>query len=351
MKVYTCDACGQLVFFENSRCERCGHALGFHDADLRLVTLRPHADDPDILDTLATPPCALRRCANAERAGCNWLVPAEAPGLCTACALTRRIPDLSVPDNVKPWQEAETAKRRLVYAVLRLDLPLARADGTALTFDILSDAAEEEPVLTGHRDGLITINLAEADPAERERRRLELGEAYRTILGHFRHEVGHFYWDALVADGGHIASCRAVFGDETEDYAAAVDRYYRDGPPPGWQASFVSAYATMHPWEDFAETWAHYLHIVDTLDTAAAFGIAVAPRATRDPELRASIGFDPYRAPDAAALVSAWLPLSYALNSLNRSMGQPDLYPFVLAPSAIDKLGYVHRLIRGELTA
>ncbi len=351
MKVYTCEACGQLVFFDNSLCERCGHALGFDDRDRQLLTLRPHADDPDTLDTLGAPSRAFRRCDNAERAGCNWLVPAEAPGLCTACALTRRIPDLSVPENVKPWQDAEAAKRRLVYALLRLGLPLARTDGPALVFDILSDAAEEEPVLTGHQDGLITINLAEADSAERERRRVELGEAYRTMLGHFRHEVGHFYWDALVADRGHVDSCRAVFGDESEDYAEAVDRHYRDGPPAGWQESFVSAYSTMHPWEDFAETWAHYLHIVDSLDTAAAFGIAVAPEVTRDPELRASIGFDPYRAPDAEQLVAAWLPLSYALNSLNRSMGQPDLYPFVLAPPAIEKLGYVHRLIQGQPTA
>ena len=171
------------------------------------------------------------------------------------------------------------------------------------------------------------------------------------MLGHFRHEVGHFYWDALVADRGHTGSFRTLFGDETEDYSAAMDRHYRDGAPAGWQASFVSSYATMHPWEDFAETWAHYLHIVDSLDTAAAFGIAVSPQVTDDPALRTVIGFDPYRAPGVEELVAAWLPVSYALNNLNRSMGQTDLYPFVLAAPAIEKLGYVHRLIRGDLPA
>ena len=351
MKVYTCDACGQLVFFENSFCERCGHALGFHDRDLRLVTLRPRPDDPNTFDTLGPAPIAFRRCDNAARARCNWLVPADRPGLCTACGLTRRIPDLSVPENISFWQAAEAAKRQLAYALLRLGLPLARTGGPALVFDILSDAGEEEPVLTGHQDGLVTINLAEANSAERERRRLELGEAYRTVLGHFRHEVGHFYWDALVDDRGLTESCRAVFGDESEDYAAAMERHYRDGAPAGWQESFVSAYATMHPWEDFAETWAHYLHIVDALDTAAAFGIAVSPAITDAPELRASIGFDPYCPPGIEQLVAAWLPLSYALNSLNRSMGHSDLYPFVLAPPAIAKLGYVHRLIQGTSTA
>ena len=187
-------------------------------------------------------------------------------------------------------------------------------------------------MLTGHDDGLITINIAEADDAERERRRLELGEPYRTLLGHLRHEVGHYYWDLLVRDGGSIDACRAVFGDESDDYQQALNRHYQNGAPAGWQETYVSAYATMHPWEDFAETWTHYLHMVDTLDTAASFGIVVDPGSRDDPTLETEIAFDPYRARNFDRLVEAWLPLTVAVNSLNRSMGQPDLYPFALTP-------------------
>jgi hypothetical protein len=102
----------------------------------------------------------------------------------------------------------------------------------------------------------------------------------------------------------------------------------------------------MHPWEDFAETWAHYLHIVDALDTAAAFGLRVKPEVSSDPTLAAKVTGDPYAADNVEALIADWLPLCYAVNSLNRSMGQPDLYPFVLSEPAIAKLGYVHDLIR-----
>jgi hypothetical protein len=233
-----------------------------------------------------------------------------------------------------------------VYALLRFGLPVETQHGVKLTFDLLCQTAEDEPVLTGHANGLITINLAEADPAERERRRTDLGEAYRTLLGHFRHEVGHFYWDALVRDAGRIDDCRAVFGDESVNYAESMQRHYESGAPAGWQDAFVSAYATMHPWEDFAETWAHYMHIVDALDTAEAFGLWVDPAISPDPTMSARPTGDPYRAASAAALIADWLPLSYAVNSLNRSLGQSDLYPFVLSEPAIAKLGFVHDVIQ-----
>jgi hypothetical protein len=172
-----------------------------------------------------------------------------------------------------------------------------------------------------------------------------MGEPYRTLLGHFRHEVGHYYWDRLVRDGGRVESFRALFGDESADYQEALKRHYQEGAPAGWQNDFVSAYATSHPWEDWAETWAHYLHIVDTLEMAGEFGIKVKPVVSDDPDLEAEIDFDSYRAKDVATLIEAWLPLAFAVNSLNRSMGQPDLYPFVLAPRAIEKMGYIHDLI------
>jgi hypothetical protein len=291
-----------------------------------------------------------KACGNARPALCNWLIPAaDDHAFCTACDLNRTIPDLGISGNPERWQRLEAAKRRLIYALLRLGLPLrSRKEGQdrSLAFDFLADA-RDAPVMTGHDDGLITINIAEADSAERERRRVELGEPYRTLLGHLRHEVGHYYWDLLVRDAGKVEAARAVFGDEGEDYQAALERHYREGPPLDWQQRHVSAYAAAHPWEDFAETWTHYLHMVDALDTAASFGLAIDPVASPDRALNAEIEFDPYRVRDADRLVSAWLPLTVAVNSLNRSMGQPDLYPFALTPPTVEKLRFIHGLVHG----
>jgi hypothetical protein len=195
--------------------------------------------------------------------------------------------------------------------------------------------------MTGHDNGLITINLAEADDSERERMRHQMGEPYRTLLGHFRHEVAHYYWDRLVRDAPGIEAFRQLFGDEREDYGAALQRHYANGPPPDWQERFVSAYASTHPWEDWAETWAHYFHMVDTLETASAFGMRVRPRVTKGADLSAAIDFDPHSA-NMDRIIDSWLPLTFAVNSINRSMGIADLYPFVLAPPVIVKLSFIH---------
>jgi len=200
--------------------------------------------------------------------------------------------------------------------------------------------------MTGHDNGLITIALSEADDIERERRRLQMGEPYRTLLGHFRHEVGHYFWDVLVRDGGKLDACRQVFGDDSVDYGAALQRHYTDGAPSDWQLQFVSAYATSHPWEDFAETWAHYLHIVDTLEMAGEFGIEVRPPADLTGGLTARVNFDPYRTDDFDAIVTAWLPFTFAMNNVSRAMGTRDLYPFILSPTVIDKLGFIHGLVQ-----
>jgi hypothetical protein len=345
MKLSVCDTCGQMLHFENSLCLKCGAPLGFLPGTL---TLCSHRAQPDgTVEPVAKPGERWRPCANATEAGCNWLVPESTDTFCPACRLNRTIPDLDVPGNLERWRLIECAKRRLIYALMRLSLPLTSRDedqGRGLAFDFLADTADA-PVMTGHDDGLITINIAEADSAERERRRVELGEHYRTLLGHLRHEVGHYYWDLLVRDGGRLDACRAMFGDETLDYAEALQRYYAIGAPPDWQVNYVSAYATMHPWEDFAETWTHYLHMVDTLDTAASFGLAVDPVVSADPALNTDVAFDPYGNVTLDRLLDAWLPLTVAVNSLNRSMGQPDLYPFVLSPAAIAKLGFIHDLI------
>jgi hypothetical protein len=344
MRLFKCPDCAQLLYFENTRCERCHHRLGYDPAEFALRALE---EDGTVW---ADPSGAWRFCTNAERDACNWLIPADSPdSLCAACRHNQVIPDLSETENVTRWRVLETAKHRLFYALMRLRLPLeTRAENPThgLAFAFLAETPAQPHVLTGHDEGLITIALKEGDPVERERMREQMGEFYRTPLGHFRHEIGHHYWDLLVRDSSYLEPFRALFGDERADYAQALQDHYARPPLPGWQESFVSLYAASHPWEDFAETWAHYLHIVDTLEMASSFGIGIHPRLTRDPHLQAVINFDPYEEHDVAVILDAWLPLTFAVNSLNRSMGQPDFYPFVLSPKVIEKLAFIHRLVR-----
>jgi len=200
--------------------------------------------------------------------------------------------------------------------------------------------------MTGHENGLIAIRAAEADDATREQIRVSMNEPYRTMLGHFRHETGHYIWDKMVRDGGRLDEFREVFGDETVDYGEALRRNYEEGPSPNWQDFFISTYASSHPWEDFAESFAHYVHIVDTLETARSYGMSIDPR--RHEELSAEVDFNPYRADSAEQLVSAWIPFSLAINGIHRSMGVPDLYPFILTPAVTAKLQFVHDLVQGR---
>lgn len=348
MKIFTCQHCGQLLFFENTKCEKCGRRLGYIPDPGMLSALDPAGDD---WVAPGEPTRRYRLCANAEFDVCNWLIATDKPDtLCGACSHNRVIPDIAVAESLRRWRLLEIAKHRLFYSLLRLRLPLATRDADperGLAFDFLAAPPEGAPsVLTGHADGVITLALEEADSAEREERRQQLHENFRTLLGHFRHESGHYFWDRLVRDQPPLDEFRELFGDERADYAASLQTHYDQGPPADWRQRFVSAYASMHPWEDFAETWAHYLHIVDTLETAAAFGIGVHPRATGEAALHADIKLDPYAAADIATLIDAWLPLTYAVNSMNRSLGQPDLYPFVLTPVSIRKLGFVHQLVQ-----
>ncbi len=348
MKLFKCPNCGQLLTFENTQCERCGHRLGYIPEADQLAALEP---DADVWRCVAEPSARYRFCANAEDDVCNWLVPADSDAVfCVACRHNRTIPDLSDAGALVAWRKIEIAKHRLFYTLLRLGLPHP-ASGEApepLIFDFLADApvADGPKVMTGHDDGLITIALAEADDAERERRRAQMGEPYRTILGHFRHEVGHFYWDILVRDGGWLDRFRAAFGDERADYDAALQRHYETGAPANWQDRHVSAYATVHPWEDFAETWAHYLHIVDSLEMARALAMSVHPRVDETGALAATAEVDPYGPSHIEALVATWVPLAFAMNAVNRCMGQNDLYPFILSPAVIGKLGFVHEMLQ-----
>jgi hypothetical protein len=347
MKLFNCQNCGQPLYFENHVCPSCGRRLGYLPAERKVAALTADGEEWHT----AVVPGRFRLCANAVHDVCNWLIaPDSVDAFCAACRHNRTIPDLAVPGNLDHWRKIETAKHRLFYTLLRLGLPLAtkaeRDDG--LAFDFL--VAVGAPVVTGHAGGAITINLAEADDAEREKTRGRMGEPYRTLLGHFRHEIAHYYWDRLVRDTGALDDFRAVFGDERDDYNAALARHYADGAPSDWPERFVTAYASAHPWEDFAETWAHYFHMVDTLETASAFGLVLAPH-TRTP-LDARIDFDPHQA-DMPRLIDVWLPLSFAANSLNRSMGLSDLYPFVPTPAMIIKLAFVHDLVhrRRDATA
>jgi hypothetical protein len=346
MKLFKCQACGQVLLFENTRCEKCARRLGYLPQANLLTVVEPSGQD---WTPYGNGERAYRFCLNADYDCCNWLIPADSPDrACAACRHNGTVPDLSQERNVRLWRKIELAKHRLIYSLLRLELPLrTRAeDPEGLIFEFLDDhgVAIGAKVLTGHDSGRITIALAEADDAERENRRSAMGEPYRTLLGHFRHEIGHYYWDRLVRDSPALAACRAMFGDDRRDYDEALRAHYQYGAPANWQESFVSAYATCHPWEDFAETWAHYFHIVDTLEMARAFGVDIHPRVEAGAELETHIDFQPYRAQSVEQLVDSWLPLTFALNSINRSMGQPDLYPFILTPTIVGKLGFVQGL-------
>ena len=335
MLSFACGHCGRLVFFENTVCLNCLTPQGFVPDRLELVALEGEAA------------IGLYRCANDAIARCNWMV-REAGDLCRSCALTRTRPADADAIGMAEFADAESAKRRVIMQLLELALP--GVERGQLAFDLLS--SEHEPVQTGHGDGVITIDLAESDDAHREQRRVELDEPYRTLLGHLRHELGHYFQPLLVVGDEDWAACRKMFGDERADYQQALDRHYADGPPADWRERFVSAYATMHPWEDWAETFAHYLHIRDTLETAAEYGVKVGgPLAVVDrSQLQAAPGPDTGERRDFDALLADWLPLTYALNAVNRSMGRDDLYPFTLAQPVIDKLAFMHRHVLAAAT-
>ena len=358
MKTFDCDHCGQPLFFENVQCLRCRSALAFLPDRLALAAIEPVPGDAGLWrrraghgGTAAGRPYRLCR-NNVEHQACNFAVPADDPNpLCVSCRQTRILPDLSVPQNRDRWYRIEVAKRRLFYTLARLGLvevepPGGERDGPV--FEFLADLPGQQ-VITGHCEGVITLNVAEADDAERVTRRIALHEPYRTLLGHLRHESGHYYWDRLILEGDRADDFRAMFGDERVDYGQALDAYYAaGGAAAGWQEHHVSAYATSHPWEDWAETWAHYLHMVDLLETASSYGtrLALPGRAVQEVE-EVRNPFD-HGTVDLNRLVEQWVPLTLLLNSLNRSLGQDDAYPFALSGRALEKLRFVHDLIQAR---
>jgi len=350
MKAFHCDQCGNLVFFENVQCVRCNRALGFLPDAIDLSTLEASGEGRWRALTPAARDRAYKQCANGQQHQvCNWLVTAEdSNSFCLACRLNDVIPDLGVTNHRELWHKLEVAKRRVLYTLLRLGLSTEGAPSEnrpPLRFRFLSDPVGGPPVMTGHDEGVITINIAEADDRERERRRVALHEPFRTLLGHLRHEIAHYYWGELVASTPHLSRFRALFGDETRDYSAALKTYYQQGAPKDWETRHVSAYAAAHPWEDWAETCAHYFHIVDTVETAASFGLALKPKHPAAKAMTADPGSGPRWDAGFDRILQNWLPLTYALNELNRGMGLPDLYPFVLSAPAIEKLGFVHEVL------
>ena len=352
MKLFSCPHCRHRLYFENAQCLNCGNLVLYDPARGYFVLSNGEA----------------MQCTNATECGCNWTAE-PGRGFCRACALNKTIPALSIAGNRERWIRVEAAKKRAIYSLFAFGLPVTPkavpGDELGLAFDFLADPIDglgDEHVLTGHDNGLITLNVAEADSSEREKMRAEMGENYRTLLGHFRHELGHYYWDLLIRDDpGRLARFRGLFGDESADYELALKSHYANGAPPDWEMRHISAYAASHPWEDWAETWAHYLHITDTLEMVRALKLPLGELETEAGENLpdADQGQPPIKPQDSATTtaepfektLARWLILSEASNSINRCMGLPDLYPFVISAVTAGKLRFVHELISGAARA
>ncbi|MGQ3052289.1 MAG: zinc-binding metallopeptidase family protein [Roseateles sp.] len=350
MKTFSCERCQARVFFENVRCEACNAQLGFIPSELTIGSFEAH--EAAVLRRLAPATQSqrgrLRRCANhVAPVICNWMVDADgAEPLCQSCRTTRQRPALNKTENRGYWRRIEGAKRQLAYSLTSWRLPFpskAEDPKHGVAFDLLEQTDPAKRVLTGHDAGVITLNISEADDARREQMRAQMREPYRTLLGHLRHEIGHYYWDRLIRSTPWIDDYRRLFGDERADYAQALKRHYAT-PLASWQARFVSVYASCHPWEDWAECWAHYMHLQDGLETAASWGLQLNAAVPRGTPVRAKV-----IAADATdvqtRIVRSWLPISQFINAMSRSLGARDSYPFVVPPPVLDKLAFIHQVI------
>lgn len=343
MKIFSCDHCGSPAFFDNDSCLQCGSHLGYLDFNRELISKKGGDNSWNVNGT------DYRYCKNHQFGICNWIIPTNEAEFCLACSLNRTIPNLEHRENIEKWRRLEKAKHRLIYQLHRLGLPIIsklKNKEAGLCFDFISNKNLENPVMTGHANGVITILLTEADSVHREQLRKQLSEPYRTLIGHFRHEVGHYYWDVLMkSDNVVLQKYRKLFGDERTDYAEALEAYYSNGAPESWQLSFISEYATAHPWEDWAETWAHYLHIIDTLETAYYFGLSPNPITNAKNILKTTMLFDPYEEPKFQRIIDNCIPVFFAINAINRGMGIPDIYPFVTTKVVVKKMKFIHQLI------
>ncbi len=345
MKALACQACASTVFFDNLYCGACGSALGFMPTAAAMLAAQ--ADAPSAWAALGP---GVQACANRHGAcGCNWLLDDAHPsGLCRSCRLNGTIPDLSDSRNGAAWLCFEQAKRRLLYGLSRFHwLPEPKRDPTdalGLRFDLIAQLPGAPPVVTGHAGGVVTLNLIETDDVQRESSRVEFGEAMRTVLGHLRHETAHYLHQRWIApDPDRLARWRGLFGDESADYTAALARHHGEGPPADWAQRHISAYASAHPHEDWAETCAHALMIDDALETAGAWGLRLhGPAADAHAQ-----GEVPEPAAVRAMLVEQWLPVAQFLNAMNRSLGLRDGYPFLMPDPVLDKLAGAFGLLLG----
>jgi len=345
MRRFKC-SCGNELFFENSVCVKCKRDVGWCP-HCRFITDVKSTDDGGF--TCSTCGEHLVKCTNyASFNVCNHFVAGQPPQgeqgktsagvLCDACRFNRVIPDLSVPGNKEKWYRLESAKRRVLYDLDLLGFPYGNnTEGIPkLAFDFKADIVPTQKfrgmtggqkVFTGHDNGVITINIQEADDVFRETLRVNMGEAQRSLLGHFRHEFGHYIWDAMVK-GKREPECIAIFGDHNNPpYDAALKGYYKDGPKPNWLTNYVSAYATMHPWEDFAETFAVYVDGASALDTAWHGGLWPEPNLKNVDEM-----------------IESYRKLGVALNEMNRNNGLLDFLPEVIAEPIRVKLRFIHSL-------
>ncbi|MDB6005115.1 MAG: hypothetical protein JWR15_2102 [Prosthecobacter sp.] len=342
MQRFTCE-CGNVLFFGSSRCLKCSSDVGYDPQ--RGAMQRVKADS------------TMKRCDNGIKHNvCNWLLPASATAvLCVACRMNRTIPDLSADRNRMLWARMEMAKRRLIYTLLRLGITLPSKKDDAkngLAFDMVSTVSNPA-VTTGHLNGVITVNLEEADDSYRQFNRQQLGESSRTLLGHFRHESAHYLWQRhlseLAWEDPLRLAFRERFGDEWTDYAAALSAHYERGAPADWAQNYITAYAASHPWEDWAETWAHYLQIIDGLETCESLGIQVQFIAlplvmlpVESGALPNMLASTPAEDGEFLAWLQRWMCLSTVLNEISHSLGEPALYPFVISVKAAQKLRLAH---------
>ena len=365
MQTFMC-TCGNRLFFENSLCMRCKSETGFLPDQLQLVPIDAVGEQHWVCEQY--PERLYRKCANyTEHQVCNWMVADDDDDeLCVSCRLNKIIPDLTKPGNHKRWYRMERAKRRTLYNLLKLGLHIVdrKTDpDNGLEFRFMEDVKKYDPysqelvtyqqIMTGHQSGTITINIREADHSHREAMREYMNEPYRTTLGHVRHETGHYFWDQLISESPYLNGFRELFGDERDDYQESLQHYYQNGPQANWQDNFISAYASAHPWEDWAETWAHYLHINDTMETAYDFGFSIEGRAIQTPltlaETSNSKAKQYLQAVSFDEMLTDWLRLTIVMNALNRSMGLRDAYPFSVSAQVGDKLRLVHQVIAAEV--
>ena len=341
MKIFQCGHCNGELLFQNHECENCSQIAGYYDKEQVMFTF--HYKN-NILTTDQNQR-AFKFCKNKSIEVCNWLLDLDDEHeYCIACRLNRTTPKQTEIDDFAKWKKLEISKHRLIYQLQKIGLPLPQIieQNVGLRFDFISQKKNKNS-LTGHSEGLITILLKEADSLEREKARRKFSEAYRTLIGHLRHEIGHYFWDELIRNQPEkLEEFRKLFGDESLDYQIALDKYYNSDPPENWQKSFISRYSTSHPWEDWAESWAHYLHVMDMVETAYFFGIEVKNQkydnAIEPP-------FDPYFINDFDRIIKAFSPISFAVNSINRTMGMPRVYPFKITDAITEKIKFIHQLL------